>query len=62
MNCVLGPDNILHDTLLFRVIYEGVGNVLPCGLSYVVAGLAIMMLLVNGVLLGAGCFPGWSAG
>ena len=56
MNCVLGPDNILHDTLLFRVIYEGVGNVLPCGLSYVVAGLAIMMLLVNGVLLGAGLF------
>ena len=56
MNCVLGPDNILHDTLLFRVIYEGAGNVLPCGLSYVVAGLAIMMLLVNGVLLGAGLF------
>ena len=30
MNCVLGPDNILYDTLLFRVIYDGVGHVLPC--------------------------------
>ena len=28
MNCVLGPDNILYDTLLFRVIYDGVGNML----------------------------------
>ena len=56
MSCVLAPDNILHDTQLFRVIYEGVGGVLPCGLSYAVAGIAIMMLLVNGVLLGAGLF------
>ena len=56
MSCVLAPDNILHDTQLFRVIYEGVGEVLPCGLSYAVAGIAIMMLLVNGVLLGAGLF------
>ena len=56
MNCVLTPDNILYDTLLFRVIYEWVGAVLPCGLSYAVSGIAIMMLLVNGVLLGAGLF------
>lgn len=56
MNCVLGPDNILHDTLLFRVIYEWVGQLLPCWLSYLVAGLVIMFLLVNGVLLGAGLF------
>ena len=56
MNCVLGPENILHDTLLFRVIYEFVGLLLPCWLSYLAAGLAIMMLLVNGVLLGAGLF------
>ena len=56
MNCVLGPDNILYDTVLYRVIYEAVGHVLPCGLSYVVAGLAIMLMLVNGVLLGAGLF------
>ena len=56
MNCVLGPDNILNDTVLFRVIYEGVGHVLPCGLSYAVAGIAMMLILVNGVLLGAGLF------
>ena len=53
MNCVLGPDNILHDTLLYRVIYEWVGQVLPCGLAYAVAGLVIMFILVNMVLLGA---------
>ena len=53
MSCVLGPENILHDTLLFRVIYEWVGQVLPCGLAYAVAGLAIMFILVNLVLLGA---------
>ena len=58
MNCVLGSDNILNDTVLYRVIYEAVGNVLPCGLSYVVAGLAMMMILVNGVLVGAGLFSG----
>ena len=56
MNCALGSDNILNDTVLYRVIYEAVGNVLPCGLSYVVAGLAMMMILVNGVLVGAGLF------
>ncbi|MDA1127575.1 MAG: NADH-quinone oxidoreductase subunit NuoH [Chloroflexi bacterium] len=56
MSCVLGPDNILHDTLLFRVIYDFVGHLLPCWLSYIVAGGVIMMLLVNGVLMGAGLF------
>ena len=56
MSCVLGPENILYDTLLFRVIHDFVGNILPCWLSYLVAGLAIMMLLVNGVLMGAGLF------
>ena len=53
MNCILGPDNILNDTVLFRVVYEGVGKVLPCWLSYLVAGLVIMLILVNAVLLGA---------
>ena len=56
MNCVLGADNILNDTVLYRVIYETVGHVLPCGVSYVVAGLAMMLILANGVLLGAGLF------
>ena len=53
MNCLLTPDNILHDTRLFKVIYEGVGQVLPCWLSYAVAGLVIMLILVNALLLGA---------
>ena len=56
MSCVLGPENILYDTLLFRVIHDFVGQWAPCWLSYAAAGLAIMMLLVNGVLLGAGLF------
>jgi NADH-quinone oxidoreductase subunit H len=53
LNCILGPENILHDTRLFKVIYEWVGQVLPCWLSYLVAGLVIMFILVNMVLLGA---------
>jgi len=56
VNCVLGPGNVLHDTLLFRVIYEWVGLVLPCWLSYLVAGLVIMLMLVNAVLLGTALF------
>jgi len=56
MSCVLMPDNVLYDTLLYRVIYDFVGNVLPCWLSFIVAGGVIMMLLVNGVLIGAGLF------
>ncbi|MDP7084112.1 MAG: NADH-quinone oxidoreductase subunit NuoH [Dehalococcoidia bacterium] len=53
MSCVLAPDNILHDTALFRVVYESAGEVLPCSMAYVAAGLTIMMILVNAVLLGA---------
>jgi len=53
LSCVLASDNILHDTALFRVTYEAVGEVLPCSLSYLVAGLSIMLILVNSVLLGA---------
>ena len=56
MSCVLGPENILYDTLLFRVIHDFVGNLLPCWLSFLAGGLVIMMLLVNGVLMGAGLF------
>ena len=56
MNCSLGADNILFDTLMYRTIYNWVGSFLPCWLSYLVAGLAIMVLLVNLVLLGAAVF------
>ena len=56
MNCALAPDNILYDTLMYRAIYDLVGEFLPCWLSYLVAGLVIMVVLVNAVLLGAAVF------
>ena len=56
MNCVIGLDNILHDTVLYRVVYEFVGQLLPCWLSYFVAGFVIMFFLINAVLLGAAIF------
>ena len=56
MNCVLGPDNILYHTPLFREVYNFVGMALPCWLSYFVAGFVIILILVNAVLLGAAGF------
>ena len=56
MSCLLSPDNVLHGTPLYRFVYELVGTVLPCWVSYVVAGLVIMFILVNAVLLGAAVF------
>jgi NADH-quinone oxidoreductase subunit H len=56
VNCVLGPDNILYDTVLYREVYEFVGQLLPCWLSYFVAGFVIMFFLINAVLLGAAAF------
>ena len=56
MNCSIGPDNILYDTALFREIYNFVGQLLPCWLSYFVAGFVIILILVNAVLLGAAGF------
>lgn len=53
MNCQLAADNILFENALYRVIYDAVGLVLPCWLAYVAAGLVIMLILVNAVLLGA---------
>lgn len=53
MSCQLSPDNIFFSNALYRVIYDGVGVVLPCWLSYFVAGFVIMLILVNAVLLGA---------
>ena len=46
-------ESILRENPLFRVIYDGASTVLPCALSYVVAGIVIMLILVNAVLLGA---------
>jgi NADH-quinone oxidoreductase subunit H len=53
VNCQLAADNILFKNALYRVIYDAVGSFLPCWLAYVVAGLVIMLVLVNAVLLGA---------
>jgi len=36
------------------LVYDITGTVLPCWLSYVVAGVVIMVILINFVLLGAG--------
>ena len=56
MSCSLGPENILYGTPMFREIYNFVGQVLPCWISWLVAGLVIIVLLVNAVLLGAAVF------
>ena len=56
MNCVLGPDNVLYHTALFREVSNFVGHMLPCWLSYIIAGLVIIFILVNAVLLGAALF------
>ena len=53
MNCQLAPDNILYGNGLYRLVYDLAGMLLPCWLSYVVAGLVIVFILVNAVLLGA---------
>ena len=53
MNCQLSPDNILYANGLYRLIYDGVGTLLPCWLAYAVAGLVIIFMLVNAALLGA---------
>lgn len=46
-------DSILRDNPLFRLIYDYMSSLLPCWLSYVVAGVSIMLILINAVLLGA---------
>lgn len=53
MNCQLSPDNILYANGLYRLIYDGAGLLMPCWMAYAVAGLVIIFILVNGVLLGA---------
>lgn len=50
---MLSPDGVLANNPLFYWIYGLAAHVLPCWLSYVVAGLVIMLILINAVLLGA---------
>ena len=51
MSCELTSDNPLYS-----LVYEMAGGFLPCWVSYLAAGLAIMFILVNAVLLGAAVF------
>jgi NADH-quinone oxidoreductase subunit H len=53
LSCQLSPGNIFFENALYRGIYDGLGTVLPCWLSYAVAGLVIILILANAVLLGA---------
>ena len=59
MNCQLASDSILYENGLFRVIYDLAGTLLPCWMSFIVAGLVIVFILVNAVLLGAAVIT-WS--
>ena len=50
---------LLYDNVLFRHIYNGIGEVFPqqlCWLDYFISGFIIMFILVNGVLLGAAIY------
>lgn len=53
MNCQLAPDNVLYANGLYRSVYDLAGLALPCWFAYVVAGLVMIFILVNAVLLGA---------
>ena len=60
--CQLADGSLLNDNVIFRGVYNGFGQVLPewlCWLAFVVAGLVIMLILTNAVLLGAAIFV-WS--
>ena len=51
--CLLNPDGVLGGNPLFRFLYETAGLFVPCWAAYAVAGLVIMLILINAVLLGA---------
>ena len=53
MNCQLASDSVLYANGLYRVVYNLAGSFLPCWLAYVIAGMVIVFILVNAVLLGA---------
>ena len=52
--CILNPDSVLGGNPLFAFIYHAAAHILPCWAAYAAAGLAIMLILINAVLLGAG--------
>ena len=59
MNCQIEPGSILYDSVLYRHIYNRLGEFFPerlCALDYFLSGFVIMLILVNGLLLGAAIF------
>ena len=50
---MLSPDGVLGGNPLFYFIYNAAAHLLPCWASYLAAGLVIMLILINAVLLGA---------
>ena len=50
---MLSPDGVLGGNPLFYWIYGLAAHIVPCWLAYVIAGLVIMLILINAVLLGA---------
>lgn len=59
MKCEIEAGSLLYDSVLFRHMYNLLGEVLPhrlCALDYFISGFVIMLILVNGILLGAAVF------
>ena len=59
MNCQIEAGSLLYNSVLFRHIYNGIGQFFPeqiCWLDYFISGFIIMFILVNGVLLGAAIY------
>ena len=59
MNCRMDADSLFYDSVLYRHIYNLIGEVMPgslCWLDYFLSGFIIILVLVNGVLLGAALF------
>ena len=62
MSCALQEGSLLHSNVLFRGIYDGLGQIFPhwlCWLDFFIAGFSIMFILVNGILLGT-AFYTWA--
>ena len=53
MNGCLHPDGVLAGNPLFRFLYETAAPFVPCWAAIAIAGLVIMLILINAVLLGA---------
>ena len=59
MRCITTPENMLSPegvfgaNPLFYWIYGLAAHLVPCWLAYTIAGLVIMLILINAVLLGA---------